>query len=415
MPKKLPSSADYQWASPERLKAVWTSICDKRRTSGRRPPATGVDGMTAVRFQRDEHQYLNEISRRLTRTDQHGSLTTYRFATLLERRISNATGNSRRIFIPRIRDQIVLRAINEELVGTMESCLPNARLPQPRQCAKSVITEARLKGRRFVGRFDIRNFFATVPHLPLVEEIEALRLAPVIKQLLLQIIRETPHRPFLTGKESDEIRSCGLPTGTSVSGQLAHLYLRTVDDTLSTIPKLTYIRFADDILIATDNLQTLNEASERLGELIHLKGLELQKDKGLLTTFEDGFEYLGFKFEGDQVFVPQKRLDRWLSKLHGIRRRFAVSEQGEGRLCLQALNREISGVTGRHLPYYSLADNISVYRVLDSQIRRLVGGIIRRSTGEEIVVTGAHDWVRRYKKNFPLAAARAIRLFGTFD
>ena len=399
------------WATTEALDATWAGMRERRERSGSRPPATGVDGVTAEGFDRERGRGLAEIARRLTRPGDDGATTAYRFAPLLERSIRSAHNKERKVYTPRIRDQIVLRALHEALTEVMATDDPSSRPPPPRRCARRVITEARLQGRLQVARIDVRDFYPSIPHAPLLADLAALPLEPLARQLLTQILVETPHRPLLCGKGDDALRTQGVPTGVSVASQLAHLYMQSVDAALSRADGVTYIRFVDDILIAADGPARLEEAVAEVHQALDARGLTVHAGKGVTTTFEAGFEFLGFWFEGDRVLVTQPRLDKWLQRLRGIHRKHVVGGLGEAEAFLAALNAEISGHRGRHIPYYSLADNVEVYQEVDARIRRLVGGVLRRSGLTTAAVAGAHDWARRYKRDYDQARARAERMY----
>ena len=79
--------SEAHWATEEALDATWAGMRARRERAGSRPPATGVDGVTAEGFDRQRPRGLAEIARRLARPGDEGAPTAYRFAPLLERTV----------------------------------------------------------------------------------------------------------------------------------------------------------------------------------------------------------------------------------------------------------------------------------------------------------------------------------------
>ena len=407
------ANEEPNWALPDGLEGVWRGIQGRRQRTSSRPPATGIDGVTAAIFDRDLSHNLAEISRILMRPSHEGAVTAYRFAPLLERTISARHNKERKVYTPRIRDQVVLRALHDVLTRTMEARRPESHPPSPRRCARQVIVKARCAGRLHVARIDVRDFYPSIDHDTLLSDLAALELGPIAHALLVQVLTETPHRPLFGDKSSDALRTKGVPTGISVASHLAHLFMAPIDEALSAHEGVTYIRFVDDILIAADSVGRLSHALEQVHGMLGERKLTVHRGKGVTTTFEEGFEFLGFVYEGARVLVTQPRIDKWLNRLRSIHRAHTLGGAMEAEGFVRALNAEISGHRGRHIPYYSLADNVEVYRQVDAQIRRMVGGVLRRSGMKPSVVTSAHDWARRYKRDYDAAKARAEARYGT--
>ena len=401
------------WTLPEGLKATWRGMLARRKETASKPPATGIDGVSAAVFERDVDRHLAEISRVLRRPSTKGGISAYRFAPLLERTIASQGNKERTVYIPRIRDQVVLRAIHDALAEHMRIHMPHAALPSPRRCAKRVISEARLIGRHHVARVDVRDFYPSIPHARLLDALKEVRLPPLAHALLAQLLTETPHRPLFADKSADVRRLQGVPTGTSVASQLAHLYMAPIDTVFDSDQEVTYIRFVDDILVAADERSRLEGALSRLHEALGERGLTVHRGKGAMTTFEAGFDFLGFEYQGEQVRVTQPRIDKWLRRLRSIHKAHTLSEGGAPDALIAALNREISGLQGRHIPYYSLADNIEAYREVDAQIRRIVGAVLRRADLKPSVLESAYGWARRYKRDYDAATARAKAHIGS--
>ena len=97
--------------------------------------ATGVDGVRCESFEANLEINLNEISRRIERQDDQGG-PSYRFAPLLKIELPKSGGGSRSIHIPRIRDQLVLRAMHDALIEGAKSSLDVLLRPPAPTCSR---------------------------------------------------------------------------------------------------------------------------------------------------------------------------------------------------------------------------------------------------------------------------------------
>ena len=397
------------------LVRVWDEIMISRENTRRNLPPRGVDGVGPHAFEAKKRVYCAEISRVLRRAAPDASApTVYRFAPLIERELEAEPGKLRRIYIPRIRDQIVLRCLYQNLTTAMRKQGLRGSLINPQVVVRRVI-RSRLNGRRYAARLDIRGFYDAVSHDVLFDLLQSLPIDPATAHLLKQLVAETPHRPFRGTRSDNQIRFCGLPTGTSVATLLAEFYLSAVDQVASELDGIDYLRFVDDIIVLGTDEATLKRSAMRLAEAAAVLRLELHGNKSHFSSFDRGFDFLGFRFQGDALEVAPDRI-------HKLKRRFEAlyrsclrehstlppAEQLEA--VTRAFNVEISGTGSRHIGYYALADDLEVYREVDGYLSRMLGGLARRS-GTSLQLESCHAWAWRYKKDAYAAAARGRRLF----
>ncbi len=410
------------WTSAENLAAIWEDLKSTRGRDGSKPPPIGVDGVSARVFDSRLEANLREISRMLSQPSRDGARSTrYRFAPLRRKIISREPGSIREIFVPRIRDQIVLRAIG----GLIKSKLAANSLwtadTSPRRAVKRVIA-ARENGYRFVLRTDIEKYYQSIPHDELLDRVRRLQVDDTALQLTEDILT-TPLRNPAEGGAGDIQPVQGVPTGASISTILGEMYLADlVEDSLAA-DRLHLVRYMDDLLLASASRDDLEDGAARLETAIHQKRLSLSKAKTTWTSFEEGFEFLGFNFKGDKVFVSEKKSLRWIRMYQGIARKYierinAFDPPGASneplREMIGAFNRATSGATGMLVPYYSMADNLEPFRKLDRKIRRVIGGIFRRQNLKmegDFRVESAHAWAWKYKRGYEKAMAAAQKRF----
>ncbi len=95
----------------------------------------------------------------------------------------------------------------------------------------------------------------------------------------------------------------GIPQGSVVSPIMANLFLDEVDEKLLA-HGFRLVRYADDYLILCKSERKAQEAIELTDELLGQLELELNPEKTRITTFNQGFRYLGAIFLTSMILVP---------------------------------------------------------------------------------------------------------------
>jgi retron-type reverse transcriptase len=97
----------------------------------------------------------------------------------------------------------------------------------------------------------------------------------------------------------------GIAQGSVVSPILANIYLDDFDEALLATD-LKLVGYDNDFLILGRKQQHIVEARQQVAALMDAMGLRLHPDKTQITSFDQGFRFLGHAFVGDLV-VPVKR------------------------------------------------------------------------------------------------------------
>ena len=74
--------------------------------------------------------------------------------------------------------------------------------------------------------------------------------------------------------------------------------------------KVHLCRYADDFIVTADNRETLEDIKTMLQDFMKTRGLELSKEKTIITNINDGFDFLGWnfrKFKGKLLIQPSNR------------------------------------------------------------------------------------------------------------
>ena len=84
---------------------------------------------------------------------------------------------------------------------------------------------------------------------------------------------------------------------------LANLFLDQLDESLALFEQAV-VRYADDFLVLCRDRERAEGALEVTDALLDGLGLTLDRDKTALTSFGNGFKFLGALFVDDEVYVP---------------------------------------------------------------------------------------------------------------
>ena len=123
----------------------------------------------------------------------------------------------------------------------------------------------------------------------------------------------------------------GTPQGGVISPLLANIGLHGLEDYIkATNPKLGVVRYADDFIVTAKDKKSLETAQNLIQAWLSTRGLELSAEKTLITSMEDGFDFLGFNsrhYDGKLLIKPAlekvlafcKRIGEEVKNLNGAK------------------------------------------------------------------------------------------------
>ena len=279
------------------LAFAWSRV----RANGGGP---GEDGVSLERFGDDLLERLAKLRKQIAEN-------TYVPAPLLRIELPRPGKSPRLLAVPNVRDRVVQTAVAQILVPILDPLFEEEsfayRPGRSVQDAVKAIVTARDEGFEHVVDADIQAFFDNIPHDDLLA-----KLAEVLPDdSLIPLITSWLNVPIKT-KEGFERPKCGVPQGSPISPLLSNLYLDAFDEVLAGDEHRRLVRYADDfVILACDNHSAeiaLEEASLWLAEA----GLAINFDKTRITTFEQGFSFLGVHFEGDSLWAEDPNASPWL-------------------------------------------------------------------------------------------------------
>jgi len=301
------SLADKVW-SPKTLKLAWTMV---RSNKG----AAGVDGVSLERFAAREEVYLAELEQAL----KEGS---YRPSPVRRVEIPKGDGRTRPLGIPAVKDRIVQTAVKLVIEPIFEAeFLDGSYGFRPgRGCrdALRAVDAALEEGLAVVVDADLESFFDTIPHEPMMEQIEAR----ISDGRLLGLLRSWLGAEVMAGLQRWTPLT-GTPQGAVISPLLANIYLHPLDRLMA---ELGYrmVRYADDFVVLCRTQEEAASALEAIRRWVEQAGLGLHPGKtrvGDCRKPGEGFDFLGYRFEAGRRFVRRKSMKQLRDKVRDKTRR----------------------------------------------------------------------------------------------
>lgn len=276
--QKRHSLIDKVYALPNLLLA-WEKVWANRG-------AGGIDGQTLRQYAARLEDNLQEL---------HRVLKEGKYQPLPVRRvyIPKSDGSERPLGIPAVRDRVVQQAVLQVLQPVFEplfeDCSYGFRPGRSAHQAIARIEALRVQGYGHVVEVDLKSFFDTLDHELLVarvaEEIADGKVLALVRGWLVAGVME---------EGTVRTQTAGTPQGGVISPLLANIYLHAFDRAM-TRRGYKVARYADDLVVLCKSPKKAQRALEVVQHLLteDLK-LTLHPEKTRLTSFREGFEFLGF-------------------------------------------------------------------------------------------------------------------------
>lgn len=317
----------------------------------------GIDGMTVDELGSWIHTHKEQLIRSLL----DGS---YQSQPVKEVEIPKPgkQKETRKLGIPCVVDRLVQQAIHQVLEPRFDPNFSESSYGfRPKRGAHDAIKQARAyvsEGYVFVVDIDLEKFFDRVNH-----DILMSRLAKGIKdKRLLKIIRGFLNAGIMRNGVCIE-RHEGTPQGGPLSPLLSNILLDEVDKELERRGH-KFCRYADD--------QNIYVRSRRAGERVYRSvkrfletklRLKVNDQKSAVALTKER-KFLGYRIQtSGRLSVAPETIQRAKDKIRQLTWR---SRGRSFELVIQQLNEYLQG----WLNYYKLAESRSLWRELDSWIRR---------------------------------------------
>jgi len=264
---------------------AWGKVQRKKQTT------PGVDRMKISDFARQAERFLMQLQQAL-------ASQTYRPSPLKQVRVPKWPGSpqKRLLVIPTLKDRVaqhaVLNVIHPALNGRLsQACFayrPGLSVLQ----ALQRIQHYQQQGLNQVVRLDIVAYFDSIDHSLLLQRLREWIPDLAVRELINQWVEQSPFYPL------------GIPQGAVISPLLANLYLHPVDQALLKTGA-GLVRYADDLVLLCRSASEAQHVFASAQDLLQDQGLQAHPDKSYLTDFERGFDFLGARFENNQLHLPE--------------------------------------------------------------------------------------------------------------
>jgi group II intron reverse transcriptase/maturase len=252
--------------------------------------SAGVDGKT-INWIRDYgvEAFLDELGSLLRSKDYTPELIRRAF-------IEKSDGRLRPLGIPTVADRVVQMAVKLVIEPLFEAdflpCSYGFRPGRSSHQAIRLIDDHLWRGYRWVVDVDLKSYFDTIPHEPLLDPVRRR----VTDRHILRLIRRWLKAGILNNGVV-EYPELGSPQGGVLSPLLANIYLHEVDrEWQSRSPRAVLVRYADDMLILCPTEADARREFEHLQLCLVRLELTLNAEKTRIVDVHDGFDFLGFSY-----------------------------------------------------------------------------------------------------------------------
>jgi group II intron reverse transcriptase/maturase len=258
----------------------------------------GSDGVTVGQFAENLEIELDRLQDRLIRRRYHP-------LPLLQFKIPKGETKIRSLSVPAVRDRVLQSAVylitKEIFEAEFEECSYAFREGRSVKDAVHRIDQLRRQGFRWIVDADIEGFFDNIDHDRLLARLRKLPIDPYVLSLFERWIRVEVY----DGSRIFPLTR-GIPQGSVVSPMLANLFLDELDENLALFGQ-TLVRYADDFLVLCKEPDEAAQALELTDYLLEDLHLKLNEEKTRLTSFDQGFKFLGAIFLKDDIYLPFNR------------------------------------------------------------------------------------------------------------
>lgn len=274
--------------------------------------AAGIDKVSLKMFEANLAQNLDSILRDL----KDGS---FQPKPLRRQFIDKGNGKLRPLGIPAVRDRVAQEVLRRLLHPIFEPKFHDASFGfRPKRNGHMAIEQALREhenGFKIVLDADISGFFDNLPHPVIMAAVAAHVADGNILRLIEKFLR--------AGVMENGVfkpTTVGTPQGGVISPLLANIVLNHLDWTLHE-HGYRFVRYADDFVVLT---QTKTQAGEALTLVTHTLGqlgLTLSPDKTRITSYGQGYTFLGFVLSSRSRRMRDKSVQKFRDKVRDLTQR----------------------------------------------------------------------------------------------
>lgn len=369
--------------APANLQAAWNRI--NRRIQGKkRRQGAGVDGITVAKFADQAPENLRQLGEQL-------STGRYRASPVRRHYIpKQGSRKLRPLGLPTVRDRVVQEACRNVIEPIFEAeFIDRSHGFRPGRSVDSACMQVEQhlsKGKVWVVDLDIEKCYDSIPYEPLIDRV-ARRISD---GKVLDLIR-----CFLKCGVMEEMNiryeTTGTPQGGIISPVLANIYLHDLDVILEK-QGTAFVRYADDVVALCQSREEAEQVLELIRQTLSGLGLKLSPEKTRIVHLDEGFDFLGWHYQGTKRWPRQKSVDKVRHRLRGMTRR---NRPGS----LKCICAELAPVQRGWFNFYRNGNSLSAFDTIDKWLRRRLRSLLRRRHKRRGLSRGGddhHRWPNSY-------------------
>lgn len=355
------SLIDRMW-DPRLLMKAWERL-NQRVKGDKRRRGAGVDGVTVERFEERAEQEIAKLAEEL-------KAGTYRPRPVKRHYIPKpGTTKKRPLGLPCIRDKVVQEALRSLIEPIYEiEFLDGSHGFRPKRSIDTAcrrLEELLAAGKVWVVDADITGFFDNIDHeIQLAEVNRRIADGKVLKMI----------RAFLEAGVMEEMKvryaSTGTPQGGVISPLLANIFLHAMDEQLQA-RGISWVRYADDFLLLCDTREEAESAMAAVTGILEGMKLTLSPEKSRISHLDEGFDFVGWHYEGRKRWPRRKSVQALRRKL---REKTVRPRSGS----MEAICGELNPILHGWYNFFREGNCVPTFGNLTSWVRRRLRSILHR-------------------------------------
>lgn len=320
--------------------------------------AAGIDKVSIAMYESNLANNLVSLMKRL----KNG---TYRPKPLRRKHIFKEKGKTRPLGIPAVDCRVAQEVLRQLISPIFEKRFhSNSFGFRPgRNCHQAIerVLEFAGMGFRYVVDVDIKGFFDNIPHNLIMESIAA----KIADGNILNTIGKILNSGVI--EEDGEFKPTpkGTPQGGVISPLLANAALDHLDWLLEG-SNLHFVRYADDFVVLCKTKAEAEKALDMIQNFLTDMGLEVSKEKTKVSSFSEGFNFLGFTIRNRSVVMREKSKEKFKNAIRDITTR----SHNLDKQVIERMNRVIRGIVNYFGVKFSTMK--TMFRELDKWIRKRI-------------------------------------------
>lgn len=296
--------------------ALYTKIIDLQKLQNawkqvyKNKPKEGVDSISCEEFEADKENQIKILWK---------ELVNHTYSCMPVQIVSLYKGEKvRYIGLYTMRDKVIQYSIAKELSNIYEkffseSCYAYRNGKSALQAAHAIHEKVQINKDGFVLRADISNFFDCISHSILRKKLREKIYENDVLDLIFKIIR-TPSMD-----KSGELRekSLGIYQGATIAPVLSNIYMMEIDERIQK-EVVFYVRYSDDIVILFQTREEAEEYRSKMNLYLEELNLSLNEKKTTVLSLEEGFDFLGYRFNSEGMAIPEKAEKQLAERLEEI-------------------------------------------------------------------------------------------------